>query len=355
MRSHRHVRDNDLAQVNALRKVSMRTCRAYEYLVHQAGGYEFVRFTLKDLYNAMQGERTEILMDGDAQSAITWMNLKALQDPQFSCIFSKDEEGRLANMFWRDGQSLNDYNAFGDVLIFDSTYKSNIYGKPLVVFVGCNNYRATILFGCALLVDETEESYNWVITAFLSLMKKKKPISVITDGDDAMRNAVSNLIPEARHRLCAWHIGKNVCQHLKDVDTQNDLFHLIFAGLTIPEWELRWHYFVTMNGLENNQWVTSMYHKRERWAEAFFRDHFFGGICSTQRCEGMHRILKEGIGRYMRLFEILPHMEKIIERMRNRVLHDDYRSEQFRHVYGTHMRSLEEEIGEKFTHDVVPN
>ncbi|KAL6144835.1 hypothetical protein ACLB2K_055525 [Fragaria x ananassa] len=83
-------------------------------------------------------------------------------------------------------------------------------------------------------------------------MKKKKPISVITDGDDAMRNAVSNLIPEARHRLYAWHIGKNVCQHLKDVDTQNDFFHLIFAGLTIPEWELRWHYFVTMNGLENN-------------------------------------------------------------------------------------------------------
>ncbi|PRQ40065.1 putative MULE transposase domain, FHY3/FAR1 family [Rosa chinensis] len=84
------------------------------------------------------------------------MNLKALRDPHFYCIFSVDEEGRLANMFGRDGQSLIDYNAFGDVLIFDSTYKTKIYGRPLAVFVGCNNHRATVLFGCALLVDETE-------------------------------------------------------------------------------------------------------------------------------------------------------------------------------------------------------
>ena len=77
-KSHRHVRESDLAQVNAFRKVSVRTCRAYEYLVDQAGGYEFVGFTLKDLYNAMQGDRAEILVDGDAQSAITWMNMKTL-------------------------------------------------------------------------------------------------------------------------------------------------------------------------------------------------------------------------------------------------------------------------------------
>ncbi|XP_050387558.1 protein FAR-RED IMPAIRED RESPONSE 1-like [Argentina anserina] len=167
-----------------------------------------------------------------------------------------------------------------------------------------------------------------------------------------MQNAVSTFISEARHRLCAWHIGKNVKQHLKDVDTQNDFFHLTFAGLTISEWESQWNYFVTMNQLENNSWVNSMYDRRQRWAEAFFRDQFFGGVCSTQRCERMHRNLRGGIGRYMRLFEVLPCMEKNKDRIRNRCLHDDYRSEQFQPVYGTHLRTLEEEIGKKFTHDV---
>lgn len=68
-----------------------------------------------------------------------------------------------------------------------------------------------------------------------------------------MRNAVTTLIPEARHRLCAWHIGKNVCSHLHGVEIQRDFFHFIFAGLTVEEWEAGWVYFVAMNGLESNK------------------------------------------------------------------------------------------------------
>ncbi|KAK9943739.1 hypothetical protein M0R45_009339 [Rubus argutus] len=121
-----------------MKGVSVKTSMAYEFLVHQTGGYPFVGFTLKDLYNKL---------DGDAQSSVAWMNIKALRDPHFYCIFSVDENGRFANIFWRDGQSLTDYNNFDDILIFDSTYKSNVYGTPLVVFVGCNNHRASVLFG----------------------------------------------------------------------------------------------------------------------------------------------------------------------------------------------------------------
>ncbi|KAK9912104.1 hypothetical protein M0R45_035979 [Rubus argutus] len=118
-----------------------------------------------------------------------------------------------------------------------STSKSNIYEKPLSVLVSCNNHRATVVFGCALLVNEKEETYLWLLECFLTSMYGKKPISVITDGDDAMHNAVARLIPDARHQLCSWHIGRNVCSNLKGVDTQRDFCHLIFAGLTIEEWE----------------------------------------------------------------------------------------------------------------------
>lgn len=172
------------------------------------------------MYNKLKEARAEIILDGDAQSSVTWMNMKAMRDPHFYCIFSVDQSGRLANMFWRDGQSLIDYNSFGEILIFDSTYKSNIYGKPLVVFVGCNNHRATIIYGCALLVDETEETYLWLLSSFLTSMYGKMSCSVVTDGDEAMRNAVCSLLPNARHRICAWHIGKNVCSNIKGIDIQ---------------------------------------------------------------------------------------------------------------------------------------
>ncbi|XP_050368420.1 protein FAR1-RELATED SEQUENCE 5-like [Argentina anserina] len=341
-----HLRKHDVTQVNASRKVSVRTCDAYEFLVHPVRGYEFVR-----LYNKPQGERKEVVMDGDVQSLVTWMNLKAMGDPHFYCIFSVDKEGRLANLFWRDGQSLMDYNAFGEVLIFDSSEKCNMYGKTLAVFVGCNNHRATVLFGCALLVDGTEETYDWVITSFLTSMHGKKPTSVIINSD-AIFNVVTKFIPEARHRLCAWHVGKNGFQHLKDVDTLRHFYYLIFAGLTVEEWARAWQYFVTLNCLEHNEWVTDMYHKRERWGEAFFRDHFFGAICSTQRCEEIHRNLEEGIDLYMNMYEVLPRVEKAIERIRNRVLQDGYRSQNYSPVCGNHMRCLQEEISKKFTRDI---
>ena len=66
------------------------------------------------------------------------------------------------------------YNCFSDVLEFDTTYKTNIYGRPLAIFVGSNNHRATILFGSSLLVDETVETYTWLLKTFLHSMKGKK-------------------------------------------------------------------------------------------------------------------------------------------------------------------------------------
>lgn len=85
----------------------------------------------------------------------------------------------------------------------DTTYKTNTYGKPLAIFVGVNNHRATVLFGCALFVDETEKTYRWVVATFISAMYGKTPISVITDGNEAMWNALSSLIPDDRQRLCS--------------------------------------------------------------------------------------------------------------------------------------------------------
>lgn len=66
-------------------------------------------------------------------------------------------------------------------------------------------------------------------------MKKKKPVFVITDNNEAMRKALKNVMLEARHRLCAWHVGKNVVSHLKDAGTRANFFHHIFVGQSKKE------------------------------------------------------------------------------------------------------------------------
>lgn len=102
-------------------------------------------------------------MKSDAQTIVGCMNLKTSKGTEFYCKFQVDVEGRLANMFWRDGCLLVEYNNFSDVLIFDSTYKINLYNKRSAVFMGTNHYMITIVFGCAayaLLVDEIVDTYT---------------------------------------------------------------------------------------------------------------------------------------------------------------------------------------------------
>ena len=40
------------------------------------------------------------------------------------------DDGKLLNLFLADGASIIDYECFGDVIAFDTTYKKNKYNKP---------------------------------------------------------------------------------------------------------------------------------------------------------------------------------------------------------------------------------
>lgn len=53
-------------------------------------------------------------------------------------------------------------------------------------------------------------------------------------------------------------------------------------------------------------WLTMMYNKRTRWAQAYFVGVFFVGMISMLRCEGMHNHLKDEIGKMSRIFNIIP-------------------------------------------------
>ncbi|CAL9020627.1 unnamed protein product [Prunus brigantina] len=139
------------------------------------------------------------MLDGDTEAALSYLKGKGAMDPEFFCKFSVDKENRLGNLFWRDPTSLLDYIAYGDVLIFDSTYKTNMYDKPLVLFVGSNNYRSTVIFGCALLHDETFETYKWLLETFMTFMKDKKPISILMDGYEAMHKVIDDVFPMSNY------------------------------------------------------------------------------------------------------------------------------------------------------------
>ena len=54
---------------------------------------------------------------------------------------------------------------------------------PFAPFTGLNHHCQLILFGCALLQDETEQTFVWLFETWLQAMWAKEPKSIITDQD----------------------------------------------------------------------------------------------------------------------------------------------------------------------------
>jgi len=54
----------------------------------------------------------------------------------------------------------NMYQKYNDVVLVDSTYKTNKYKMPLLVFGAINNLNKTFLLGFAVIKDETYASVH---------------------------------------------------------------------------------------------------------------------------------------------------------------------------------------------------
>ncbi|KAL6220028.1 hypothetical protein ACLB2K_007786 [Fragaria x ananassa] len=297
LRSCREVTMDDVCVVLALQMAQVATSVANEFIALQAGGPEFVGFMLKDLYNKLDEVKRNNMKRGDVESAIDWLRMKGHEE-------------------------------------------------------GSNNHRGTVVFVAAIVADENEETFTWVIEKFLQSMNNKHPITVLTDGEEVMHTVLKKLIPTTRHRLCAWHIGRNIWQNVNDVEVQKQLGKMVYALYTIDEWEEEWGDIVAKHGLEEDPWITALYEKCDRWAEAFFRGNFCAGMCSTQRCEGINGKIKTRVSRHTRLGEFLPRFHSSVCFMRNRYLLDDYKSKNHKRKFDSHLKSIEEDAFNTFTDDI---
>jgi hypothetical protein len=66
------------------------------------------------------------------------------------------------------------------VINFDTTHKTNLYDKPLAIFVGASHHLQNTIFGCALLGDETQDTFEWVFRAFKKCMGTNRTRCILT-------------------------------------------------------------------------------------------------------------------------------------------------------------------------------
>ncbi|XP_016192053.1 protein FAR1-RELATED SEQUENCE 5-like [Arachis ipaensis] len=269
------------------------------------------------MYNLITQHRKEKVKGGDANAAISYLRGKAGNDSYFFGKYTLSNENRLENLFWADETSCIDYECFGDVLTFDSTYNRNVYNKPLVIFSGSNHHGQTVIFGCCLLVNEDICSYKWLLETFLETMGSKHPTAVVTDGDLSMREAIKKVFPCATHQLCAWHLHRNACEKVKNSGFLNDFKKLIYANVSVEEFQVMWGDMVARYNLSSNSWVDQTYELRNLWALAYLRGQFFVQIRTTSQCEGINSLIKTYVRKKDTLLEFINNMEIVVSHYRN--------------------------------------
>ncbi|KAK1631976.1 hypothetical protein QYE76_006291 [Lolium multiflorum] len=119
--SHRRIKDFQKAEILALAAAGVRKHVIMDTFLSKYGRYTTVGFTRKDLYNMCCREKRKLLAGGDASSAIAMMENRRKKFADFFFEYDVDSKGHLKSLFWCDAQSRQDYNDYGDVLVFDST------------------------------------------------------------------------------------------------------------------------------------------------------------------------------------------------------------------------------------------
>ncbi|XP_021721099.1 protein FAR1-RELATED SEQUENCE 5-like [Chenopodium quinoa] len=212
-RSHREVTDGDKIRIKALMNSGVKLSITMRNLAQSAGGIRKVGFLKKDLYNTCEKFKREEIKDGDTETVLAYLLGKTASDPSFFLKYTRDDHDGIDKMFWCDGICQADYKAFGKVIAFDTTYKVNAYQKPFVVVVGVNHHRKTVPLGVALIANETTDTNIWVLEQLKEAGGNVAPYTIVTDGDKAMSLAIKTVFPHAHHRLCLWHLMRNIKGH----------------------------------------------------------------------------------------------------------------------------------------------
>ncbi|XP_056862279.1 protein FAR1-RELATED SEQUENCE 5-like [Raphanus sativus] len=269
------------------------------------------------------------MVKGDTGAVLEYFQKKKEENSSFFYLMQLDEDDMITNILWADDRSISDYNLFGDVVCFDTTYKTNDYDRPFAPFVGVNHYKQVVVFGDALLYDETTESFKWLFETFLGAMSGKQPKTIITDQSAAMANAIVNVFPETKHSLCVWHIYINAAKNLSRVFHGSDQFAMDFGKCVYEheeeeDWLLAWNDMLSKHKLTENKWLENLFEVKEKWAMVYGRHTFTADMVSTQRSESINSILKGYLKRSFDLLTFFKHYERVLDDRRYKELVADF-------------------------------
>ena len=227
-----------------------------------------------------------------------------------SCV---GENRALSRLLFITPAMQNHYTKYSDILLIDSTYQTNFYSIPLVILSGVNNNYQNILFGIGLINDENTETYSWLLEEFCQLNNNKKPEIVISDSEHAIVSAIEGVLKDVPHRLCAWHIVKNLRRNFNFIKSENEeLKNKIFKLPFLRDKTIFDQYttdiikFLTDNDLKKSKaYFDKVLERKDKWAPSCHESFFDGGITTTSRAESWNSHIKKYLNSKSEIWDLV--------------------------------------------------
>ncbi|CAG8782229.1 2866_t:CDS:2, partial [Racocetra fulgida] len=163
-------------------------------------------------------------------------------------------DNHLAGLIWLHPKQIEIWSHFHDVILFDTTCKTNRFNMIMCVVVCVNNHNRSCLTATALILDEQKITFEWILQGLL--------------------NATGGLAPKARNNT------------------------------TETTFEKKWKEILDNYSEAQYYLEHQLYPHQEAWVLAFTHRFFNCGIQSTQRVEVYNAILKKLLNGTRSLMEV---------------------------------------------------
>ncbi|XVE65722.1 hypothetical protein DITRI_Ditri08aG0022400 [Diplodiscus trichospermus] len=235
------------------------------------------------------------------------------------------DNGSCMCVFWADGRSRFSCSQFGDVIIFDTSYRKSNYLVPFATFVGVNHHRQPVLLGSALIANESKESFTWLFQTWLRAMSQCHPKSIIADQDMAIQQAIAEVFPGTHHCFSLWQIRAKERENLRSMplEFRYEYERCIYQSQTTVEFNTTWNSLINKYNLKENAWLRHMYEKRESWVPLYLQGKFFAGIPIGESFESFFGTQVNG---QTPLGEFISRYEQGLEQRREEERKEDFNS-----------------------------
>ncbi|KAK9689378.1 hypothetical protein RND81_09G055700 [Saponaria officinalis] len=270
--NYRHIGEYFKTRMMLNERAGIPITRNYNALAVEAGGFANLPFTPRDMRNVINKERRLSRLRGDTQQVIDhFKRLKAL-DERFYFAYEVDEDEKILSLFWANARCCAMYEAFGDPSSFDTTFGTNRSLLSFCPFVGVNHHGSTIVYAATLISYEDMESFEFVFRNWINCMGRA-PSIIVTDECKGIEGAINSKFPDAKHRLCLWHVLQNFDKNLKDEpqfpQIDRDFRMLVHECYTEEELVETWRDFLDKYNLHQNTWLIEKWAKRRRWVPLY--------------------------------------------------------------------------------------